>query len=311
MRLAAVAFCSLLLGCHEGNGLQDAAMPGSDMRPPLSQAVIFAAIGDFGDGSGHERSVAAMVRRWQPDFIITLGDNNYPNGDRSTIDMNIGQFYSNYIGGYMGRYGMGSPVNLFFPCVGNHDWYDPEKLQPYLDYFSELPGNKRYYDFEMGFVHFYVVDSDMHEPDGYTPDSVQGKWLQAALAAPTNACYRVVYFHHPPYSSGDFASPWMKWPFAAWGADVVMSGHDHIYERLLVDGIPYIVNGVGGAGLFGYNNLDPHSQFRYIDPSTKMTPDWGAQLVTARKSGMTFDFYDVDGAIVIDSITIKPKAACP
>jgi tartrate-resistant acid phosphatase type 5 len=312
VRLAAVALCSIALGCHEGNGLQDAAVPGADMR--RAESVVFAAIGDFGDGSGHELDVSAMVKRWHPDFIITMGDNNYPSGDRGTIDMNIGKFYSDYIGGYMGHFGMGSPINLFFPCVGNHDWYDPEKLQPYLDYFSALPGNKRYYDFRMGLVHFYVLDSDPNEPDGTAADSVQGKWLQQALAAPTPACYRVVYFHHPPYSSGDYPGPWMRWPFAAWGADVILSGHDHLYERLSVDGIPYLINGVGGAGLFGYpnNRQIAESQFRFIDPHTNITPDWGAQLVTATKTGMTFDFFDVDGgAAIIDSITVTPRAACP
>ncbi len=309
MKRALLGLAACLLGCGEGHaGLHT----GGDMALPPTEQVIFGAIGDYGLDGMHEADVASMVRRWQPDLIITLGDNNYQNGDRATIDMNIGKYYSDYIGGYMGHFGMGSPINLFFPSVGNHDWYDAEALQPYLDYFPDLPGNKRYYDFQLGLVHFYVVDSDQHEPDGYTPDSVQGKWLQEALAAPTDACYKVVYFHHPPYSSGDFASPWMRWPFAAWGADAVLAGHDHLYERLAVDGIPYFVNGAGGDDdLFGFpnNNVDPHSQFRFVDPRTFLCPDWGAQRVIATRTAMTFEFWAVSGGMV-DGFSVTPKLPC-
>src|SRR5438105_3897204 len=83
-------------------------------------------------------------------------------------------------------------------------------------------------------------DSDEHEPDGPTADAPQGGWLQRALAAST-ACFKVVYFHHPPYSSGNFEVPRMRWPFKGWGADVVLAGHDHLYERFEVDGLPYFV----------------------------------------------------------------------
>jgi hypothetical protein len=154
----------------------------------------------------------------------------------------------------------------------------------------------------MGLVHFYVVDSDDHEPDGLTPDSKQGMWLKETLAAPTTACYKVVYFHHPPYSSGDYGVPRMRWPFAQWGADVVMSGHDHTYERLSVDGIPYFVNGLGGANRFGFNIIDPHSQFRF-------NQDWGAMFVRATKQSITYEFYEADGG-KMDSFTVQPKAPC-
>jgi hypothetical protein len=294
-------------GCGEGHGGLHAGVSAEvDMgRPPPEPATTFAAIGDFGSDGTAEEDVARLVRSRDPQFVITLGDNNYPSGDRATIDANIGKYYSRYIGGYLGRFGLGSPINLFFPCIGNHEWYNPEKLQPYLDYFPELPGNRRYYEFEMGHVHFYVLDSDAHEPDGNTVDSKQAMWLKEALAAPTSACYKVVYFHHPPFSSGDFPVDNMRWPFAAWGADAVLAGHDHVYERLQVGGIPYITNGLGGSDRFPWRkgDPDPHSIIRF-------NKDWGALFVHADKHGISYEFEDVGGNSV-DVITVPPRSPCP
>src|SRR4029079_18479193 len=102
--------------------------------------------------------------------ITTVGDNNYQHGSGSTIDKNIGQYFFDFIGGYHGSYGTGPSTNLFFPSLGNHDWETPSAA-PYLDYFS-LPGKERYYDFVSGPIHFFAVDSDLHEPDGTSPSSI-------------------------------------------------------------------------------------------------------------------------------------------
>jgi tartrate-resistant acid phosphatase type 5 len=193
---------------------------------PLPAQVRFAVIGDFGMGNQAEADVAALVHGWNPDIVITVGDNNYPSGAADTIDANVGQFYHDYIFPYTGKYGPGAVVNRFFPTLGNHDWYTAG-AQPYLDYFS-LPGNERYYDFVWGPVHFFALDSDENEPDRVNQASIQAGWLQQALAASTSR-WNVVYFHYPPYSSGMHGSTaWMRWPFAAWGADVVLAGHDHL-----------------------------------------------------------------------------------
>src|SRR5690349_4310730 len=66
--------------------------------------VKFAAIGDYGVNSIKEGAVAKLVKSWNPDFIITLGDNNYPSGESSTIDENIGKYYSEYILNYKGKF---------------------------------------------------------------------------------------------------------------------------------------------------------------------------------------------------------------
>jgi len=244
----------------------------------------FAVIGDFGDAGPAEEDVANLVHSWNVDFVITLGDNNYPDGEASTIDENIGQYYHQYIYPYVGSYGAGSPdVNRFFPSLGNHDWHT-NPPQPHYDYF-DLPNNERYYDFVWGNVHFFVIDSDSDEPDGVSENSVQGQWLQNALSTST-LTWKIVYFHHPPYSSSSNhgSQEYMQWPFKDWGADVVMAGHDHTYERLLIDDLLYFVNGLGGRSKYGFGSPIPGSQVRYND-------DYGAMLVDSYQDSIVFKFY--------------------
>jgi hypothetical protein len=261
--------------------------------PDLS--VRFAVIGDYGGGGAPEADVASLVASWQPDLVITLGDNNYPDGASETIDANIGQFYRAYIFPYQGDYGEGAEVNSFFPTLGNHDW-TTDNAQPYLDYFT-LPGNERYYDFTWGGVHFFALDSDSREPDGVGMSSAQAAWLQAGLAN-SAAPWKIVYMHHPPYSSGLHGSvDWTRWPYQEWGADAVLSGHDHTYERLLIDGFPYFINGLGGGAIYYFVNILEGSQLRYND-------DYGAMLVEADPSQITFQFITRQG-VLVDTYTIE------
>ena len=278
-------------------------VPASPTRtlPPttshLPQVIHVAVIGDFGSGEPAEAEVAALVHGWKPDIILTVGDDNYMLGAADTIDAHIGQYYHDFIFPYTGKFGAGADQNRFFPTLGNHDWYSAG-AKPYLDYFT-LPGNERYYDFSWGPVHFFALDSDENEPDGVNQNSVQGQWLQQALGASTSR-WNVVYFHHPPYSSGPHGSTtWMQWPFAAWGAQAVLTGHDHTYERLLVDGIPYFVNGVGGGGIYNFGDALPESQFRY-------NADYGAMLVTATGMDVLFEFTNRTGKLIDQYKVQKP-----
>jgi hypothetical protein len=258
-------------------------------------SIRFGVIGDYGDGSQAEADVATLVKSWNPDIIITTGDNNYPLGAATTIDKNIGQFYQEFIYPYSGSYGAGATINRFFPCLGNHDWETPD-VQPYLDYFT-LPGKERYYDFVWGPVHFFAVDSDVREPDGITSASSQAVWLQTQLAASTSP-WNVVYMHHPPYSSGanHGSTAAMQWPYQAWGADVVLAGHDHTYERILRDGIPYFVNGLGGASIYTFSTPVTGSEVRY-------SGDYGAMLVEASNAQITFQFVTRTG-VLVDTYTL-------
>jgi hypothetical protein len=277
----------------------------ADFSPPSATVVRFAVIGDYGNDSSAEARVAGLVDSWNPDFVITTGDNNYPSGEASTIDANIGKYYSRFIGNYQGAYGPGSETNRFWPSLGNHDW-DGMQCNPqgcsgaYLDYFT-LPGKERYYDADLGLVHLFAVDSDNREPDGRSSSSVQANWLHNALAAST-ACFDVVYFHHPAYSSGTHGSTTgMRWPFQAWGADVVLSGHDHLYERIDAGGFPYFVDGAGGASLYDFLNVGTFPPG--VVSVVRYNQDHGAMLVTATNTGITYQFFNTSG-VKIDEVSL-------
>lgn len=248
------------------------------------QNLTFAVIGDYGDGSDEEEDVANLVKSWNPEFIVTVGDNNYENGSASTIDDNIGQFYHEFIHPYLGSYGNGSPdSNRFFPVPGNHDWR-ASNLTPYRDYFT-LPHNERYYDFVWENVHFFMIDSDPNEPDGYSQSSVQGEWFEDKIIAST-AEWKIAVLHFSPYcSGGDHGSiSTVQWDYKQWEIDAVFSGHDHIYERLIVDDLDYWVNGLGGKNIDSLETqILPESQVIFND-------DFGAMLCEVYDDSLTVKF---------------------
>ena len=260
-----------------------------------SQPTRFAIIGDYGYSGQPELDVANLVKSWNPEFVITLGDNNYDLGSAATIDQNIGQYYHQFISPYTGGYGSGDTSNRFFPSLGNHDWISAGAA-PYLTYFT-LPGNERYYDFTRGTVQFFVVDSDTSEPDGASGNSVQAQWLHNRLDSST-AQWKLVYFHHPPYSSGTRhgSTARMQWPFQSWGATAVLSGHEHNYERIIQNNFPYFVNGLGGKSLYTtFGTPVSGSQIRYGS-------DYGAMLCDASEDSIVFRFITRAGG-TIDSYT--------
>lgn len=255
-----------------------------------------AVIGDFGEDNRGEADVAKMVQRWQVDAIVTVGDNNYPKGEASTMEKNVGQYYHAYIHPYQGNYGNGAAENRFFPALGNHDWMTGS-IDPHLDYFT-LPGNERYYEVELGPVHIFVLDSNEEEPDGRTADSVQARWLQTQLAA-SNAPWKLVSLHHTPYGSGGEHGDNVdvQWPFAAWGVSAVLAGHEHTYERLHRDGMTYFINGLGGGWpIHPFGEPKQGSAVRY-------NQDYGAMLLTADETCINFTFYNRSDEM-IDSYTL-------
>jgi predicted phosphodiesterase len=257
---------------------------------PPAQPITFAIIGDFGVDNSAERAVADLVASWSPDFVVTTGDNYYTKVNASgarAYDKTVKKYYGQWLGG------------AFFPALGNHD-YDLEPApRVYTDYFN-LPGpglsstshNERYYDFVKGPIHFFVLNSVADEPDGTTSSSRQARWLKKQLAA-SEARWNIVVDHHPPYSSDSEHGPstYMRWPFESWGADAVISGHTHSYERIKRDGIVYFVNGLGGVARYGFGPAVTGSDSRY-------NSSWGAQKVTVTDQAMTFEFRNVKGELV-------------
>ena len=273
-----------------------------------TERMTFAIIGDYGSGDENARAVAELVASWDPEFVLSTGDGYYASAGGSGMaryDRSTGSFYRRWLKDVplsgAGSSGGEAAENAFFPALGNHDYSDATPSpETYLEYFT-LPGagftstsgNERYYDFVEGDVHFFVLNSNPDEPDGVHADSEQAGWLRDGLEESTSR-FNVVCDHHPPYCSdgvrGSTAA--MRWPFAEWGADVIVSGHAHVYERVERDGITYIVIVLGGAPRYEFEDRPVRgSEVRYRD-------GWGAQRVTVTTDAMVFEFFDVDGRLI-------------
>lgn len=269
----------------------------------------FAAIGDYGSNTAEQADVAKLIKSWEPDFIITTGDNNYPSGKAETIDQNIGKYFQEYIGNYKGQYGLGAIRNNFYPTLGNHDWLDwghLEPLKPYTDYFT-LPdkgvesssGNERYYDFVRGPVHFFALNSCWREPDGITKDSRQAAWFRNAISK-SKSKWKIAFMHHHPRTSWpttDEAES--EWGFYDLGVSAIIVGEDHFYERIIdKNGLPYFVNGLGGRDIH-YDFPNPATEGTEV----RYNKDYGAMLVEGNRSCMSFKFINRNGK-TIDSYRI-------
>ncbi|MEJ2113154.1 MAG: metallophosphoesterase [Flavobacteriaceae bacterium] len=257
--------------------------------------IRFVAFGDYGDGSNNEAKVAKLVHSLNPDFIITLGDNNYPDGRAYSLNNHIGKFYCNYI------YNFDAPndyqckgqafdegINRFFPSLGNHDYDSNLNRIPYLNYFT-LPGNEVYYDFIWGPVHFYAIDSNFNL-------ETQRDWLTKKLAEAIEP-FNVVFFHHPPYSSGNHGNDVrMQWGFE--GADLVLSGHEHIYERNIniTNPLPvYIISGLGGKSK---RSCHKNSKNQNAFDSICYDENYGTLLVEVSQDVMDIKFISVENEII-------------
>lgn len=298
-----LAVTLVLVNLSSGRNWNTNFIPAARPQPSAalfqSETINFAVIGDYGNGGKTAGQIAELVKSWNPEFITTVGDNNYAGGKCCFIDRNVGKFYHQYIYPYRGTYGQGATTNRFFPTLGNHDWQG-DAFQSYQGFF-DLPGNGRYYDFAWGPVHFFMLDSNIEEPDGNTATSIQANWLKRRLAQATEP-WKLVFLHSPPYSSGKVhgSDPPSQWPYREWGATAILAGDDHLYERIVIDGFPYFVNGLGGVSVYDFEDVPvPGSQVRY-------NGSYGAQLVTADACAITFNFYALKGGQVpIDSYTIR------
>ena len=192
-----------------------------------------AVIGDYGSGDENEQAVADLVAAAHPSAVFTVGDNVYSDGGYAHL---VGDFYGDFITN--GR---------FHPATGNHDY--SEGIEHYDSYFGTQPG-ARYGEVTKGDISFFVLD-DQAAWDDPAYWQKQQVWLKRALAD-SQSRYKVVLLHHPPFSSGSEHgyTPETQLDFAGMGADLVIAGHDHISERMQIDGISYLIAGAGGKNLY-------------------------------------------------------------
>jgi hypothetical protein len=273
------------------------------------QAIRFAVIGDYGYGSVDEADVADLVASMGASFVVTTGDNRYLS---LTYDEVVGRYYGAFMkDAQSGLYSSGgdSPVNAFFPSAGNHEYFEGGGIDEYLDYFTlpgadvdttDTSGSERYYDFVQGPIHFFVLDSEGALRTS-TDMAAQKDWLETQMTASTTP-WQIVYMHHPPYSSSVHGpSIDMQWPYAQWGADVVISGHEHIYERIEADGIVYFINGLGGSSRYYFDIPTSGSEVRY-------NADFGAMMVDASSDDINFRFINRNGLVIDDYTPGQPSA---
>jgi 3',5'-cyclic AMP phosphodiesterase CpdA len=212
-------------------------------RPPASDVLLrFAAYGDTRDGHEIHQKIVEDVLSFHPTLVLQTGDLVHHGDSKAEWDT------FDRITGAMRR------QIPYYPARGNHDaspegYYEQRVTQPVLS------GNKLYYSFEKGQIHFVAIDT---EQDLGTA-SEQGRWLEADLTAAQAAGRRIVpFFHKAIFSIGQHAAEsdvqalrTVLHPlFRRHGVRLVFAGHDHVYYRTVRDGITYVVTGGGGAPLY-------------------------------------------------------------
>lgn len=206
-----------------------ATAPGQGLTDPLT----FVVTGDSGTGGAAAKAIAQRMTEVSFDLMLFLGDIAYERGTPAELQTHFFDVYAHVL-----RY---VPA---FPAIGNHERHT-ENGRPYLEAFV-LPEPERYYSFDWGDVHFVAIDTTR-------PDAEQLAWLKDDLAQTTRR-WTIVFGHHPMYSNS------LRGPqrairkayakiFTDHEADVVLTGHEHHYERLRVGNVNYIVSGGGGAQL--------------------------------------------------------------
>jgi predicted phosphodiesterase len=264
MRTAAILVLPVslaLAGCGEpaaprGRGAvstTETALPaqGQLALPDQPGSIKFAVIGDSGRGSPEQQEVGRRMAEYRErfgfDFVIMLGDNVYP-GPTGAPDYEA-RFEKPYEP--LLRAGV-----RFYAVLGNHD--DPEQCR----YPRFNMGGHRYYSFEKTGGILKRTRARFFALDTTGLDAPQRDWLARELAA-SEADWNICFFHHPLYTAGRYATWWWRRRLEPLlvqsGADVVFSGHDHLYVRMKPQGgIQYFVS--GGAGSVRVGDFHPSPQ---------------------------------------------------
>ena len=272
--------------------------------PVGAQGVTLAAAGDVAcepsasrfDESGvvgggrtcQMKATADLILERNPDAVLTLGDNQYQDGELSAFAASYGPTW--------GRF-----KAITYPVPGNHD-YRTDGASGYYGYFGDRAGDpaKGYYSFDLGDWHLIALNSNCDEVGGCGEGSAQLKWLEQDLADNAGAC-TLAYWHHPRFSSGNHGSDdtynafWQALIDA--GAELVLSGHDHSYERFAPQradasagdaGVRQFVVGTGGIGFYARESEEPNSE-------AFVAERFGALFLTLSENGYDWSFVGTDG----------------
>lgn len=278
---------------------QSASGEGSAPAAEVAEPVTIAVAGDIcGDACNQ---TAKLIEGIGPAAVLTLGDNAYSSGTlseyKSKYDPTWGKF-----------------LDITHPSPGNHEYRDDAK--GYFDYFGARAGErgKGYYSFDVGEWHFVALNSEISAGSG----SAQEKWLRQDLQASTKPC-TAAYFHRPQFSTGDHGDDSKVGAlFKALydnKADLVLSGHDHHYERFApskpdgtkdeATGIRQLVIGTGGKDLRTGTN-DSRATTEAVDRKT-----FGVAKITLSATGYEHEFVPVEGRTFTDKVSGTCHRAAP
>jgi hypothetical protein len=237
--LTALAFAT---ACRDAARILPAELRHAVKLPVLESSVRFAVIGDTGTGARPQYQVGERMAEAREafafDFVLMLGDNLY--GLERPQD---------YISKFERPYAALLEKKVeFYAALGNHDNPNQRFYEPFN------MGGERYYAFSKGDARFFALDSNYM-------DERQLEWLQEELKA-TSESWKIVFFHHPLYSSGGFHGSEhglrerLEPLFIEYGVRVVFAGHEHFYERIKPQkGVYYFIE--GGSARLRRHNIRP------------------------------------------------------
>jgi hypothetical protein len=272
------------------------APPAPPPPPANGKTAVVLAAGDIAScRSPGDEATAALVQATPAASVLTLGDNAYESGSESEY----ASCYAPTWGQFLAR---------THPAVGNHEYLTPD-ASAYFSYFGAAAGppDKGYYSFDVGAWHLVSLNSNCSRAGGCGEGSPQLTWLRADLATHRTRC-TLAFWHHPRFSSGEHGNQMQMAPI--WqalytaGADVVLSGHDHDYERFAPQdgnggadaarGIREFVVGTGGKNHYPFSSPQPNSEVR--NDTT-----FGVIELTLRPTGYDWQFLPEAGKTFTDS----------
>jgi chitodextrinase len=275
--------------------------PTNGTTPAAGQPFTLVAAGDGADGATNSGNVTNLISSWNPNLFLYVGD-VYEKGTAT-------EFY-NWYGQASTFYGRFKPITD--PVVGNHE-YENGVAPGYFDYWNNVPN---YYSYDAAGWHFIALNSNCSLLQNCAAGQAQYNWLLNDLNTHNNAC-TIAYFHHPVYNVGPegYATSMNDiWALMAQhGVDIVLTGHDHDYQRWVPlngsgvpssTGITEFVTGSGGHGIQQFITTDSRMAIGY-DTSPY---SFGALRLQLNQDGAGFQYINYQG-IVLDSGAIPCSGA--